>query len=304
MDKINQPEKYKVCPIQLDDSVWLLGNYFFNLYLVKGARSSALIEMGVSGVVDAVIGQLDHLGVSPDYLVLTHPHSDHLTGLPGLRDRYPQARLVAGVGAREFALHPKALPGMIYEDRYTSLRLGQEGWAVGRPPLEQLVFPEDYRMVGDTTDLDLGGLTLRCSLVKGHSPGNIMVAVPEKAALFVSDSLGFHYPGRGFSPLFFTGFQAFRQTLDQIEALEPALLGPAHQGPLRGPEAPSAIRDARCEVDWVLDAVRRSRADDEGLARELYRKYYVDEFTLYSEKNILNCCRLLVRRAKEALAEA
>lgn len=50
------------------------------------------------------------LKVTPNYLILSHPHSDHATGLPGLMDRFPNAEVLAGEGAREFVTHPKAGP--------------------------------------------------------------------------------------------------------------------------------------------------------------------------------------------------
>ncbi len=302
MAMMKQPTLFENCPIQLSDDIWQLGNYFFNLYLVSGTKASALIEMGVTAVVDAVIGQLESLGVSPDYLVLTHPHTDHITGLPGLMERYPGARLVAGAGAREFARHPKARGGMVYEDQFIARRLEQEGMPAGRAPLEGLPFPEDHHVVASTADIDLGGITLRCIPVQGHSPGNIAIQVTESKALFVSDSLGFHYPGRGFCPLFFTGYAGFMKTLGDLESLKPEIIGPGHQGAITGPDVEKAFRQSQAAAVRVLETVRSNKGTDEAVARAFFKEYYVDEFTLYSEKNILNCCRLLVRRAREALS--
>ncbi len=298
---MQQPAMYKNCPLSLAADIWLLGNYYFNLYLVKGTRASALVEMGVTAVVDAAIGQLDRLGVSPDYLVLAHPHTDHITGLPGLVERYPKAQLVAGAEARDFALHPKALPGMVHEDQHIAAKLSQIGLPAARPSLATLPFPEDHHVIAQTEDIDLGGVTLRCIPVRGHSPGNLVVHVPERAALFVSDSLGFHYPGRGFCPLFFTGFGAFQATLADLASLKPEIVGPAHQGVITNPDVETAFGQARMAVDSVLAIVRDSGESDEGIAGRLFKKYYVDEFTLYSAENIMGCCRLLVRRAREAL---
>jgi len=298
---MQQPAMYTNCPLELTPDIQLLGNYFFNLYLVKGSRACALVEMGVTAVVDAVIGQLDRLGVSPDYLVLTHPHADHITGLPGLMEKYPRARLVAGAGARAFARHPKALPGMVSEDHHVATRLGQTGIPAGRASLQTLPFPEDHTVIAQARDIDLGGLTLRCFPVQGHSPGNLAIHIPERKALFVSDSLGFHYPGRGFCPLFFTGYEAFLATLVELAALKPDIVGPAHQGAITGPDVETAFRQARDAAESVLAAVRDSDEPDEVIAGRFFEKYYVDEFTLYSEDNIMGCCRLLVRRAREVL---
>jgi len=297
------PDEYKHHPVELTEDIWLLGNYFINLYLVRGRRASALFEMGVSAVVDDVIRQLEGLDISPDYLVLAHPHTDHLSGLPGLMQRYPDACLVAGEGARDFALHPKALPGMISEDRYITTRLGEVGLPAGRGSLQTLSFPENHLVVGQTQDIDLGGLTLRCIPVAGHSPGNLVAHVPEKEALFVSDSLGFHYPGRGFCPLFFTGYDPFTTTLARLARLEPAIVGPGHQGTITGPALTTVFERAREAADEVIGIVGDGSGDDGVIAGQLFEKYYVDEFTLYSPENIMGCCRLLVRRAREALKE-
>jgi len=298
---MQSPAMYKHCPLELTANIWLVGNYYFNLYLIKGTHACALVEMGVTAVVDAVIGQIDSLGVSPDYLVLAHPHTDHITGMPGLIERYPKAQLVAGEGARDFALHPKALPGMVYEDQHIAARLIQIGLPAARSSLAAMPFPEDHHVIAQTGDIDLGGVTLRCIPVRGHSPGNLVVHVPERAALFVSDSLGFHYPGRGFCPLFFTGFGAFQATLAELASLKPDIVGPGHQGAITGPDVEPAFRQARVAADSVLAIVRDSGEPDAVIAGRLFEKYYVDEFTLYSEENIMGCCRLLVRRAKEAL---
>ena len=75
-------------PMEITPHVRMLGNYFFNLFLVTGQHKSALFESGISGGVDGVIAQLNALGISPDYLVPSHPQSDHITGLPGLMAQF------------------------------------------------------------------------------------------------------------------------------------------------------------------------------------------------------------------------
>jgi 2-aminobenzoylacetyl-CoA thioesterase len=81
-----------VFPMPLSARVTVLGNYFINLFLIKGDSKTALFETGISGIIDTVIFQLEALGVIPDYLILSHPHSDHTTGLPGLMERFPKCQ--------------------------------------------------------------------------------------------------------------------------------------------------------------------------------------------------------------------
>lgn len=287
-------------PKALDDNLWLLGNYFFNLYLVQGANGSALIEMGVSATVDSVIQQLEQIGADPDYLVLTHPHSDHFTGLAGLTARYPSAVVVAAQGARDFVTHPKAGAMILAEDRFLADQLARRDLPPGRPCLDSVAFPQDYLPVDGSRTIDLGGVQLRLLQVDGHAPGNLAVHVPEKGSLFLSDSLGFHYPGRGFCPLFFTGYQGYMNTLEKLSALDVDLVCPGHQGPLRGQAAVQAFDQARRASREMQARINASAEADDVLAASLYQRYYKDEFTLYSPDNIMNCMRLLVRRARES----
>lgn len=289
-----------IFPQALGPDLWVLGNYFFNLYLVRGQQASALVEAGVSAVVDTVIDQMEGLKIVPDYLVLTHPHADHFTGLSGLRERYPRAVVVAAEGAREFVLHPKAIQAAIREDHFIGEQLADRGLAPRRPSITAIDFPEEVIAVSDTLEIDLGGLTLSCLPVKGHSPGSIAVHVPVRDALMLSDSLGFYYPGRGFCPLFFTGYHDFLATLDQLAALKPSIVGPAHQGPIIGAEAHSAIADARRAAVHVYDRIVQAHRNGQDISAELFDQYYCDEFTLYTKENISNCMQLLVRRALEA----
>jgi 2-aminobenzoylacetyl-CoA thioesterase len=293
----NHPSDF---PMPLTPRVTVLGNYFINLFLVQGDRKTALFEAGISGVVDTVIHQLAQLGTAPDYLILSHPHSDHATGLPGLMERFPGAQVLAGAGAREFVTHPKAGPLMLAEDAFMSKGLAARGITPGRPPIDTIPDLSDARVVEEPFVLDLGGILLELFPVSGHAPGNILGRVED--ILFSSDSLGFHFPGRGFWPLFFTGASEFLDTLAQIQAMAPAIVCPAHQGPLKQQAAAAGIQAAMDAVHDFIQRVTRTSLTDGELERQLLHESYRDEFTLYTKENITRCNRLLIKRARQMAA--
>jgi len=290
----------KTYPSDLSKNVKLLGNYQFNVYLIKGHNASAIVETGVSGTVDLVISQLQALGESPGYIIVTHPHSDHITGFDGLMKRFPEASVITGEGAKEFIEHPKALSAILLEDKYMSTMLDKFGSPPARPPINTAPDLSESIPVSNTTlEIDLGGITLDCFTVKGHSPGNIAVNIAEDKTLLVSDSLGFHFPERGFCPLFFTGYSRYIETIKLLKSFKPRSIGPGHQGPMIGPDVEKAFEQSLDTAQKTAAIVNKPGMSSDETAHILFKKYYVDEFTLYSEKNIMNCMKLLVRRAKE-----
>lgn len=286
-------------PIQVSPNVQVLGNYYFNLMLITGHKKSLLFEAGVSGMVDQVIRQLDALEISPDIIVLSHPHADHVTGIPGLADRFKHARIMAAAGAKTFMTHPKAVSALIAEDRFISRRLNQEGLPPKRPSLDA---PPDINCIEEVdapARLDLGGgLFFDLLPAKGHSPAALMGLVVPDQVLCCADALGFHYPGRDFWPLCFTGAADYLDTIKQIRDLAPKIICPAHQGPIMTENVSSALDAAESRTIEIINMIQGTTLNDPELVTKLFNMSYKDEFCLYTKENARNCAGLLVKRAR------
>ena len=89
-------------------------------------------------------------------------------------------------------------------------------------------------------------------------------------------------------------------TIDRLENLNPKNLGLAHNGffSSRG-EIKNIFQNSRQCANDVRRYITENKENDEDIAGDLFQLYYIDELAIYSPENILNCCRLLVRRIRE-----
>lgn len=290
--------KYTDLPVKLAEGLWLLGNSYFNLYLARGKKASALIELGVSATAGEAIRQLGKLGVVPDYLIVMHPHPDHINGLPALKDYFPLATVIAGKGAAEFLAHPKTAAGLISEDGYFSEFLSRKGYKVRRPPLTEAPSLDGATIVRDNEELNLGDITLRFLDVEGHALGHLALYIPDIQALMPSDSLGFRIPSRGFFPIFFTGYDEYMATIERLQTFNPLILGLPHQGPLYGKDVREAFKTANRNARDLREKLRNDKRPEEEIIEDIYKNYYRDELMMYTPENIITCCKLLIRRSK------
>ncbi|MBE0557982.1 MAG: MBL fold metallo-hydrolase, partial [Proteobacteria bacterium] len=153
------------------------------MYLVAGDRSSALVEAGISATAGDVCRGLDRSGVAPDFIVITHPHGDHVAGLDVIRVRFPAIRVVAGEGAAAFLFHPRVAEAIVAEDRHMSSCLAAQGGPTGISPIGKAPSLDGATICRDGEEIDLGGVTLRFVAVGGHAPGNLAVFIPEERTL-------------------------------------------------------------------------------------------------------------------------
>jgi glyoxylase-like metal-dependent hydrolase (beta-lactamase superfamily II) len=291
-------EKCHYFPRSPSGRVRVLGNRAFPVYLVRGDRCSALVEAGISATADAVCRRLDRAEATPDFIVITHPHADHVAGLDAIRGRFPAVRVLAGEGSVAFLSHPRFAKSIVAEDQYLSSCLAAQGYP-GRSPAGTAPSLDGASVCSDGEELDLGGVTLRFLAVGGHAPGNLAVFIPEESTLLASDSLGFYYPGERFFPVFFTGYGEYMATLDRLESLHPEILGLGHYGWMRGAEVGETFALARRCASGLRERLRSDPRDEEAVVAGIFGEFHRDELTLYSGENIMNCCRLLLRRSRE-----
>ena len=129
-----------------------------NCYILEDGGKIAVIDPGDEA--ERVLAALKKLDGTVEYILLTHGHYDHTTGVPQLHKALPQAGIYihrADANGAGNTLFPLA---------------GQ---------VEGLLFYDE----GDT--LPLGSLTIEVMHTPGHSPGSVTLKAGD--ALFTGDTL-------------------------------------------------------------------------------------------------------------------
>ena len=131
-----------------------------NCYILEddAAKKAAVIDPGDEA--ERILATLNELGSEVEYILLTHGHYDHTTGVPALHKALPGAKIYIhqadayGAGSRLFPLAGEV---------------------------------DGLRNYGEGDTLPLGGLTIEVLHTPGHSPGSVTLKVGD--VLFTGDTL-------------------------------------------------------------------------------------------------------------------
>ncbi|MEY8418175.1 MBL fold metallo-hydrolase [Oscillospiraceae bacterium 44-5] len=139
-------------------SMMQVGPIGTNCYILEDSKKAAVIDPGDEA--DRILAQLNQLDVQVEYILLTHGHYDHTTGVPELHKALPGAKIYIhqadanGAGSRLFPLAGQVDDLLLYDE-------------------------------GDA--LPLGALTIEVLHTPGHSPGSVTLKAGD--VLFTGDTL-------------------------------------------------------------------------------------------------------------------
>ena len=144
------------------DSI-MVGPIMTNCYLLSDETAGvcALIDPGDEA--DRVLDMVSRSGCALQYILLTHGHFDHYTGVAGLLEKWPELPV--------YIHRADAVDGAGGELRFP--RLGEKN--------------QRYYKEGDK--LTVGGLTLDVLETPGHSQGSVCLLVEGQSVIFSGDTL-------------------------------------------------------------------------------------------------------------------
>ncbi len=209
----------------------------YNAYLVKGQRSTALIDGADPDLQEELLEQLKDVD-QIDYVVSQHSEQDHSGAIPAVLDRFPNAKVVCSNKAKDLLMTHLKVP----EDRLVPVEDGQT--------------------------LPLGDKTLQFVYTPWvHWPETMCTYIPEDRCLFSCDFFGSHLATtdqyvtdptrvyeaakRYYAEIMMPFRSIITRNLEKIGALDFDIIAPSH-GPVY--DKPAFILDAY--RDWVSPAMK------------------------------------------------
>ena len=255
-------------PVEITDSVVMLGTSQYPLYLVKGQGEGAIFEGGVGAMGPVLQQQIDRLGIDPDFvkqIIVTHAHPDHVMAVPMFRKIFAAATVSASKPAAGTMSAEKAVSFFAKVDQGLTGSLLAAG-AISeehRPdPLAVMQIAVDRLLAGGDT-VAVGSMSFDVLETPGHSDCSLSFHEPGAGILVISDATGYYLGDHNWWwPNYFTGYAAYLDSMRRLSALPAEVLCLSHNAAVTGAD------DVKAYFDGAIAATEAYHRRIVGQARE------------------------------------
>ncbi len=147
-----------------------LGDFQANCYCIRkdeSAKTCVLIDPGLNP--ETLIHFLQHHGLTPEAIVITHGHADHIGGVETVRQYWPDVKVAIAKDDAEMLTSPAL-----------NLSILAEVMVQARPA--EVVFAKQRYF-------EAAGIRFEIIHTPGHTPGGVCLYCSDDGALFSGDTL-------------------------------------------------------------------------------------------------------------------
>jgi len=238
------PGIYYACAIDwdrrlFDELIPLPDGTSYNAYLIRGSEKTALIDTVDPTKEHELIAYLQKLGIERiDYIISNHAEQDHSGGIPGVLERYPEAKVVTNPKCKAMLMDLLLIP----EDKFITVNNG-ENIPLGDKTLEFIIAPWVHWPETMLTYLKEDKILFTCDFFGSHFAASEM---------FITDEAEVYEAAKRYYAEIMMPFRILvRKNLEKIKDLDIEVIAPSH-GPVYN--RPEFILNAYKE--WVSDDVK------------------------------------------------
>jgi len=294
-------------PVELSDSLVMLGTNEYPLYLVKGGDQGAIFEGGVGAMGPVLQQQLAELNVPPDFVrqvIVTHGHPDHVMAVPAMQQMFPGVMVCASRPAASAMQNEKVIAFFAKVDDIITDALLKAGSisAEHKPdPLEKMQIPVDcYQADGDV--IIISDVEYNVLFTPGHSDCSLSFHNPADGTLIISDATGYYLPEGFWWPNYFSHYGEYVDSINRLATLDTEVLCLSHNAAIVGSDDvkayfQGALAATEAYHNRIIDDVKSGKSvrDIAGrLGEDVYAKTQLMPLEFF-QKN----CSLLVKQSME-----
>ncbi|MCP4377461.1 MAG: MBL fold metallo-hydrolase [bacterium] len=294
-------------PVELSDSLVMLGTCEYPLFLVKGGSQGAIFEGGVGAMAPLLGQQLAELSIPADFIrqiFVAHAHPDHVMAIPAMQRMFPGVTVCASQLAARTMQTEQIISFFAQVDDVITDSLLESG-AIRiehKPePLDEMQIPVDcYQADGDI--LVIGDIEYNVLFTPGHSDCSLCFHNPSDGTLIVSDATGHFLPEGFWWPNYLSHYGEYLDSIKRLASLNASLLCLGHNAIITGVESVrtyfhDAMHAAELYHHRIIGELKSGKSVDEianQLATEIHTKMKLMPLDFFQKSS-----RVLVKRTME-----
>lgn len=196
--------------MKITEDIELIDGTMANCYSVNLEGKAVLVDAGMKSSGRKITEFYKNLGVSPEFVLITHYHPDHVGGLSLISDEFHPQIYVPDDEVEVIAGREKITPAKGFAAKMVSSLMKSK-------PVTDLNLASKLNLAG-----------VQVVDTKGHTPGSTSYFFPNLKALFVGDALGIKGTEVSLNKAFTLDMDQAEKSKDRIMQFHGATIYPGH----------------------------------------------------------------------------